>query len=150
MIHKLLKFEEGYREEPYYCSEGFPTIGYGQRIGPKGIDLKLYQFTCSEELAKVWLDESLAPIFLELTYQPWFIALNLDRQSVIVSMAYQLGISGLYKFKRMVAALVKEDWETACTEALDSKWARQTIGRANRHATILLHGDFAKVYPNLG
>jgi len=32
---RMLKKEEGFRAKPYLCSEGFPTIGYGEKIGDK-------------------------------------------------------------------------------------------------------------------
>ena len=35
-ISKMLEIEEGYRSEPYLCSEGYPTVGIGWRIGDKG------------------------------------------------------------------------------------------------------------------
>ena len=35
-ITSLLQYEEGFREKPYVCSEGYPTVGTGIRIGPKG------------------------------------------------------------------------------------------------------------------
>lgn len=32
---RMLKKEEGFRAKPYLCSEGYPTIGYGEKIGDK-------------------------------------------------------------------------------------------------------------------
>jgi len=31
----MLAKEEGFRAKPYYCSENYPTIGYGEKIGDK-------------------------------------------------------------------------------------------------------------------
>ncbi len=45
MITQLLTYEEGYRKLPYLCSEGYPTIGIGKRIGSKGASLDSYRFT---------------------------------------------------------------------------------------------------------
>jgi lysozyme len=39
-------------------------------------------------------------------------------------MSYQLGIAGLMRFKRMWAAIEKEDWILARSEMLDSRWAK--------------------------
>lgn len=39
-IIQLIQIEEGYREKAYYCSEGYPTIGTGHKIGPKGAPLE--------------------------------------------------------------------------------------------------------------
>ena len=35
LAFKIIFFEEGFRAKPYYCSENFPTIGIGRRIGDK-------------------------------------------------------------------------------------------------------------------
>ncbi len=31
----VLQFEEGFRAKAYHCSEGYPTIGIGTKLGPK-------------------------------------------------------------------------------------------------------------------
>jgi len=146
MIFELLKFEEGYREKPYHCSEGYPTIGIGTKIGPKNADLDLYQFTVSESVAKSMLDDELMSIRKELVKHRWYTQLDLSRQDIIKSMCYQMGIAGVFKFKKMIKALEVKDWEEAANQALDSRWAKQTPKRANRHADVLRSGNFELVY----
>jgi lysozyme len=146
MIEKLLEFEEGYRDKPYYCSEGYPTIGIGKKIGPKHASLSMYKFTCSREVAYMWLSEELKDIRKQLINYSWYVNLNSDRQDIIKSMAYQLGVSGLMKFKKMIAALEDKDWEEAEKQALDSKWARQAPLRAVRHASVLKTGTLSTEY----
>ena len=58
-IFELLEYEEGFRAKPYYCSEGFVTIGIGSLIGPKHADLDLYQFTVNREVAEAMLMKEL-------------------------------------------------------------------------------------------
>lgn len=145
-IFKLLELEEGYREKPYHCSEGYPTIGIGKRIGPKNADLSLYEFTCSKPVAYAWLDDEIAELGKKLKPLDWFTNLNEDRRAIIVSMCYQLGLSGVMKFKKMIAAISSENWEEAAKQALDSKWAKQTPARAKRHAEVLRTGSFEGVY----
>ena len=53
-------------------------------------------------------------------------------QGALVSMAYQLGCTGLMGFKGMLSALEQGDCPTAKAEALDSDWARETPERAHR------------------
>lgn len=149
MIHKLLEFEEGYREHPYYCSENFPTIGIGQRIGPKGADLSWYQFTCSHRTAYAWLSETIYDLEEDLNKFDWFNSLNSDRKTIIISMAYQLGVEGLLKFRKMIAAIENKDWNEVGRQALDSKWAKQTPSRSERHAAVLTHGNLMQVYEGL-
>ena len=45
-------------------------------------------------------------------------------------MAFNLGVAGLLKFKKMIAALEKRDYDTAAIEMLDSQWAKQVGQRS--------------------
>lgn len=64
------------------------------------------------------------------------------RKTVIVCMAYQLGVAGVEAFEKMFAALEKGDFATAADEMLDSVWAKQTPERAARMAQIMASGVF--------
>lgn len=136
----ILNFEEGYREFPYYCSEGYPTIGIGQRIGPKDADLKLYTFSISEDAAKAWCEDRVRIIDKNMMKYPFYRNQDSARKAILISMAYQLGIVGLLKFKKMVAALEEKQYDVASVEALDSRWARQTPERAKRHSESIRTG----------
>ncbi len=145
-IFELLSYEEGYREKPYYCSEGYPTIGIGTKIGPKGASLALYQFSVNKEVAKAMLDKELLEVVTELHRESWYAGLDKDRAIIIQSMCYQMGCSGVKKFKNMLKALEAQDWEEASKQALDSRWARQTPDRAHRHAHVIEGGSLDDVY----
>lgn len=145
-LFEVLKFEEGYRSEPYYCSEGYPTIGIGTKIGPKSAPLASYQFSVSEKVAKAMLEDDVSLIFASLRTYDWYINSGLDRQVIITSMCYQMGVAGVMKFRNMIASLERQDWEEAAKQALDSRWARQTPERAKRHAEVLRTGDVRLVY----
>ena len=47
---------------------------------------------------------------------------------VLMDMAFNMGVPRLKKFKKMWAAIHKEDYETASKEMLDSRWSKQ-VGR---------------------
>lgn len=145
MIEQLLEIEEGYREKPYYCSMGYPTIGIGTKIGTKGAPLEQYCFSVSKRVAYAMLNDELASIRSKLVSYRWYTELNTDRQVVIKSMAYQLGIPGLFKFKNMIKALEVKDYDLASIEALDSLWSKQTPARAQRHARVLCAGKIHSV-----
>ncbi len=146
---QLLRIEEGYSAVAYHCSEGYVTIGIGQKIGPKGSNLRHYDFTVSESLAESWLNEKLIIIRGELFKLDWFAGLDNDRKIIIESMAYQLGLSGLFKFKKMIAALANRNYRQAANEALDSRWAKQTEARAQRHARVLRGESLDNVYAKI-
>lgn len=136
----LIEKEEGFRAKPYHCSEGYPTVGIGKRIGPKNAPIIMYEFEVSRVIAKQWLNDEVEQILHTLTYHGWFRGLNSNRQSVIVSMSYQMGVNGLLKFKKMIQALKDGDYNEAKKQALDSRWAKQTPARAYRHAESLRTG----------
>lgn len=149
MLFELLKFEEGYREKAYLCSTGYPTIGIGTKLGPKGSDLSNYTMVVTEHAAKALLHDEVKKIRSELVKRRWYIELDSDRQTIIKSMAYQMGCNGLFKFKRMISALERKDYSSAAKEALDSRWAKQTVARAERHATVIATGNLMETYEGL-
>lgn len=149
MLFELLKFEEGYREKAYHCSEGYPTIGIGTKLGPKGSPLSNYTMVVTEHAAKALLDDEVKKIRNELVKRRWYVELDSDRQTIIKSMAYQMGVGGVLKFKKMIAALERGDYQEAANQALDSRWAKQTPKRALRHAEVLESGKLMETYKRL-
>lgn len=129
---KLIAEEEGYRQFPYTCTAGKITIGHGFNIEDVGI---------SEEESLLLLEFRINKVVgrLKDTYV-WFHRLSEKRQAVIISMAYQLGLTGFSKFKRMIRALERNDWGEAAKEAKDSRAYRQTKNRWDRQIQILLEG----------
>ena len=121
--------EEGYKPDLYYCTEGYPSIGYGFNID---------QVRMPREVADLWLRMIIDDLKVEFLKYPWFTKLVYPRQIVILDMAYQMGVSGVLKFKGMIAALSVHDYEKAAVELMDSKYARQTPNRAKRNRDIIL------------
>lgn len=141
---QLIEKEEGWREEPYYCSEGYPTIGYGFKLGDK--DTPLPKFELPKVVGDLWLKTILNESIDCLNDFVWFTKLNPARQAVIISMVHQMGLYGVLKFKKMIKALEAKDYITAGNEMLQSRWASQTPSRANRHAIQLQVGFWHQYY----
>jgi lysozyme len=138
----IIKKEEGFRTAPYYCSLGYPTVGYGFKIGDQHDPLP--KFLLPKPVAEVWLSHEIQEV--EARLEPFLIGLNEVRRAVLVSMAFQMGIQGLFKFKKMWSAIANKDYDTASLEMLDSSWAKQTPERANRHADMMKHGKLLEGY----
>lgn len=136
-VERLIKRHEGLRHFVYKCPAGRYTVGYGRNIdvaGGKGI---------SAEEADYLLQNDIYALRSQLmSAVPVFKDLDLPRQAVLVSMAYNLGIQGLLKFKLMLKALHHKSFATAADEMLDSKWARQVKGRATELAQMMSSGEF--------
>ena len=58
-------------------------------------------------------------------------------QRAIYNMAYNLGITRLSKFKKMIAAIESGNYDQAGEEAKDSQWYNQVGNRAERIVILL-------------
>ena len=145
-VEELLDFEEGFSAKPYIDSLGYPTIGNGTLIGPKGAPLSCYTLEVSREVAHLLLKDMMSINLEKLRQLYWYENLDEDKQMIIQSMAYQLGMSGLLKFKNMIKALTDKNYSESEKQALDSLWAKQTPARAKRHATVLGGKSINEVY----
>ena len=126
---KQIKHHEGYRSRVYKCTEGYDTIGYGFAIK---------DLVVSEEVCEMILLEKLE--FLEKSIKnrfSWYDESPQVIKEVIMNMCYQLGITGVSKFRKAISALQEGDWNEAADEMLDSLWARQTPNRAKELSDIV-------------
>lgn len=126
---------EGYRQYMYKDTEGIWTIGIGFNL-EEGFTLYECQLILEHRIQKL-----IGQLQLRV---PAFRGLNYARQVVLIDMAYNLGMEGLLKFKKMLNAIEKNDWEEAAEELLDSKYATQVGRRATRNAQILRTGSLSE------
>lgn len=138
-IVELIEKEEGFRSRVYYCTAGYPTIGIGWKIGSKGQSLDDFKtIRVCRTAARAQLADEVGIIERALYNKiDCFKLLNRNRQMALISMAYQMGITGLLKFKKMIAALEAGDYGKAAVEAMNSRWYEQTPVRASRHANTI-------------
>ncbi len=121
---KQLMEDEGYRQFPYKCTSGFLSIGHGHNLDINGI---------SKQQALVLLDNDIDWASDEAQYIfPGFNKLSPARQAVLINMVFNMGSKNMSTFKRMIAAVEKQDHEAVCREMMDSKWAKQVGNRAIR------------------
>ncbi|WAH52597.1 glycoside hydrolase family protein [Pseudescherichia vulneris] len=145
-IIPILNHEEGYREKPYIDTEGYPTVGIGIKIGPKGAALKYYTFTVPRAVGDLWAQTFVDGVIRECRSNPSIYAAmqksNPARQDILISMAYQMGVAGLAGFKNTLALIAAGKFTEAASGMLSSKWARQTPNRAQRHAEVMRTGTY--------
>ncbi|AZZ98765.1 glycoside hydrolase family protein [Pseudoalteromonas sp. R3] len=128
-----LKKHEGFRDKPYFCTEGHLTIGYGLNLDA-GV---------TEEEAEVILSMRVEGIRKRLANAiPWYANLAAPRQGVLVNMAYNLGVAGLMGFAKTLTHIRSGDYNTASHEMLDSRWARQVPTRAAELALQMQTGEW--------
>lgn len=120
----FLKVEEQFRRHPYEDAKDSLAVGYGLNLTFEGLD---------EDEAAWLLQSKLKKRFAALSDYPWFAALSAGKQAAILELSYQIGVRGLLRFKKAIAAMAVRDYETAAAELLDSRWAKaQTPDRASR------------------
>lgn len=152
---KILQKDEGFSENPYYDTKHIPTYGHGFVCTVNNIQCKPF-----DELPKVTiaLEESLKRLrgLIEVN-EKTFLAnpdlysayknCNDVRRAVLLSMAHQLGIYGVLKFKGMLHAIRITDWDGASAECLDSQAARSDApARFKRNAQMLRTGLIHSYY----
>ena len=135
--------EEGYREDVYKDTEGFLTAGIGHKLTEEELKkYKLGDIIPKEQISK-WFKEDTATaergakkIIASYSQLPKKV------QTVLKSMTFQMGTTGVSKFEDMIEALNKKPFgkkeaKEASDAMLDSKWAKQTPERAKRQAKIV-------------
>lgn len=145
-IAKMLRADEGFNANPYIDTEGYPTIGTGLRIGPKGASLKNYTFTISAFISDMWMQDVAQSYQTKLAVHPvirpaWIKADDV-RKDVLLNMAYQMGTSGLANFTNTLKFVAAGDFQRASLEMLDSTWYKQTPQRAARLSKVMASGDY--------
>lgn len=116
-----LRQEEGLRLKPYKDTEGVLTIGYGRNLEHKGI---------STAEAAVLLENDVDETIAALETMDFWPLVNDARRSVLVNMAFNLGVHGLLGFSLMLDAVRRGDYDVAARQMLNSKWAAQVGTRA--------------------
>lgn len=129
----MLLVHEGYSKYPYTDTQGHITIGIGYNLTDRGIDDTWINKQCEEDMNWCFMK-----LFMNFD---WYSELNDVRQMALVNMCYNLGWRKFLTFKKMIAALSKEDFNTAAFELLDSKWAKQVGKRADDIAHMIKTGD---------
>ena len=142
-----IKRHEGYREDPYLCSQGFWTVGWGHNIHnmaswSNGEDPVWPDIVCDVEQHETWLQQDIATARRAAMewLGPVMDSLSLPQQHVVIEMAFQLGARGQTKFVKMKQALVDGDIPRAADEMLDSLWHQQTPERVEELSDKLLEG----------
>jgi lysozyme len=116
------------RHIAYLCPADKWTIGYGIEVQDHGLSEKEAEDLLRQRVMAV-VDE------VHMNY-PFIKSAPLPIKLSFYNMAYNLGITRLSKFKKMIAALEATDYLTASEEAKDSQWYSQVGERAERIVNI--------------
>lgn len=131
-IYEQLLLHEGLKLKPYRCSANKLTIGVGRNLEDKGI---------TKEEAMLLLENDIINIRKQLKKYHWFVKQSYIRRKVLIDMAFNLGIPGLLKFKKMILALCQDDHNKAADEMIDSDWYKQVPNRSKRLVKMMRTGE---------
>lgn len=131
-IDQLIK-HEGLRLKPYLDTESKTTIGIGRNLDDNGITEEEAMYLLKNDIQRhAWE--------LEIAF-PAVQLVNWTRYYVLLNMAFNLGIPRLRSFKKMWAAIERQDFEAAALEMLDSKWHQQVGARAEELSELMKRGE---------
>ena len=128
-----IRKSEGLSYLPYKCPTGHLTIGYGHNL-EHGISIEAAELLLRQDIEIAVRQVKNAFI--------WWPKLTEARFYVLVDMTFNMGISRLCGFKKMLSAVEQGDYQTAAKEMLASKWAAQVGRRAVELSKMMQKGEW--------
>ena len=134
-VKSRIKKHEGFIAKVYLDSLGKATIGYGHLLTEdddfvEGViydkDILEAIFDKDFDTAKQGLEELVGTLDIAMA-----------AKGIIIEMVFQLGKTGVSKFKNMFAALNEFDYTRAAEEMLNSAWYRQTPSRCEELSNLM-------------
>ena len=138
-MNKLLesvKRHEGYKNHVYLDTLGKRTVGVGHLcVEDFWEDDKEYE----EDFLMGILEKDLQSAIDQADDMCKNLTISDDAKIIIIEMIFQLGGTGVSKFRKMWQALQQDppDYAEASVQMLDSRWAKQTPNRAKEMARLM-------------
>lgn len=143
-LEEQLVLHEGEKLTPYKDTADEWTIGVGaclKYLTPDEMAM-LLEDGITQRMSRALLKRKIINTMKALVRQlPWFASLDTIRQRVLVDMAFNLGITKLLGFDYFLKAVRDGQWADAKQHGLNSRWAKQVKGRANRLMEMMLTGE---------
>lgn len=119
----VLILHEGSKSFVYQDSKGFWTIGVGRNVDPSS------HTGLSPSEITLLLENDINRCKRELSSFDFYENLDVVRKEVLIELCFNMGLSTLMQFKKMIAALKKNDFNQAAKELENSRWATQVSKR---------------------
>lgn len=131
-LTQSIKHNEGFSSGIYLCTAGKRTIGFGRNLDDVGISAKESEYLLESDIKRIYISLNIEiPLFDTF---PDYV------QNILIEMAYQMGVSGLLKFKNTLKHIKWGQYDNASAEMLNSKWANQTPMRAKTLSNLMKGG----------
>ena len=129
--------DEGYRNKVQLATLGKRSVGVGHLcVEDFWEDDKEYE----EKFLMTILEHDLSDAIKganDLMAEHGCMDINEKAHEIIIEMVFQLGKTGVSKFRNMWKHLSALEYSGAADQMLDSRWAKQTPNRANGMADIM-------------
>jgi len=134
---------------PYLDSVGKWTVGVGRNISDVHFSdvelLLLIGDGISEDLSRSMLasdlgqaEEDVSRLFTNVEIS----RMGGVRHECIINMSFNLGLTRLKQFKKMIAAVRVQDWDEAGAQMMDSRWYRQVGNRGVELVAQMRTGEY--------
>jgi lysozyme len=137
-----LRRDEGVRYLPYLDTANPPnwTIGVGHNMDSKPLTIG-WKPPLNDTQVNSLLGDDLEDVFHDLDRNlQWWRDLNDVRQRVIANLCFNMGITRLLGFVKALTAARQGKYDVSANELLNSTWATQVKGRAQRLADMMRKG----------
>ena len=132
-----VKKHEGYRNKVYLDTLGKRTVGVGHLcVEDFWEDDKEYEESFLMEILQKDLQQAIRGA-RSLMEEHSCADIDEKAEELLIEMVFQLGMTGVSKFKNMWKALSELNYVGASYEMLDSRWAKQTPNRAKAMAKTM-------------
>lgn len=134
-LYKRLREDEGVIYVIYLDHLGNRTFGVGHLITSREREWDYAVGTSvSGERVQECFEQDVAKAITncEKLYGTHYTCWGDEVQEILINMMFNLGFTGLSKFKKMNAALKLYNWVEAAKEGRDSLWYKQVRNRAER------------------
>jgi len=144
LCKEQIKRHEGEVLEIYIDSLGYKTLGVGHLCQPNDPEYNWEVGThVTQEVVDMYYIDDFNKHYQETAHVfgsiPSFNNLPEDIQHVLVNMCFNLGATGLSKFKNMLKACREHNWEEMARQMEDSKWYHQ-VGRRSKELQDIVLG----------
>ncbi|WP_238550529.1 glycoside hydrolase family protein [Helicobacter pylori] len=136
----LIVDSEGFSPSIYTGKTGHPTIGYGYNLSVYSYENK----RITKPQAYGLLTDILKENHKALLSYGWYKNLDAMRRMVILDLSYNLGLSGLFKFKQFIKVIEDKNYALAVEWLQKSPYFNQVKKRALRNMEILKLGGCEK------
>ena len=132
-----VKKHEGYRNKVYLDTLNKRTIGVGHLcVEDFWEDDKEYDEKFLMEILQKDLQQAIRGA-RSLMEEHDCADIDEQAEEILIEMVFQLGMTGVSKFKKMWKALAELNYVGASYEMLDSRWSKQTPNRAKAMAKTM-------------